>query len=63
MKRACEICGNEADDYWMESFNYGRKTVWLCWSCFQNSQREAMLSDIYRQKKLYKMHESSKRNK
>ena len=63
MKQKCYICGCEADEYWMESFNHGRKTVWLCWDCYKNSQREATLSDIYRQKKLYKMHEGKKRNK
>lgn len=63
MKRYCDICGIESDDHWMESFNYGRKTLWLCWSCYKQSQREATLSDLMRQKKLYKMHESKKRNK
>lgn len=63
MKRVCDICGCEADEYWMKSFNTGRKMMWLCWECFKNSQREATLSDIYRQKKLYRMHEGKKRNK
>lgn len=63
MKRECEICGIVSDEYWMKSFNFGRKTVWLCWDCFKNGQREATLSDIYRQKKLYKMHEGHKRNR
>lgn len=63
MKRECEICGIVSDEYWMQPFNFGRKTVWLCWDCFKNSQREAMLSDIYRQKRLYRLHESNKRKK
>lgn len=63
MKQKCYICGCESDEYWMKSFNYGRKTAWLCWDCFKNSQREATLSDIYRQKKLYKINNSRKRNK
>ena len=63
MKRTCDICGCEADEYWMRSYNTGRTTMWLCWSCFKNSQREATKSDVFRQKKLYKMHEGKKRNK
>ena len=63
MRRICDICGCEADEYWMEPFNIGSKTIWLCWDCFKNSQREATLSDIYRQKKLYKINNSRKRNK
>lgn len=63
MKRNCDICGIEADEYWMHPYNTGRKTIWLCWSCFKNSQREATKSDVFRQKKLYKMHEGKKRNK
>ena len=63
MKRKCDICGIETDEHWMQSFNTGRKVMWLCWDCYKNSQREATLSDIYRQKKLYKMHEGKKRNK
>lgn len=63
MKRACDICGCEFDEYWMESYNIGTKTLWCCWDCYKNSQREVLLSEIYRQKKLYKIHESNKRNK
>ena len=63
MKRICDICGCEADEHWMESYNTGRKTVWLCWDCYKNSQYEAAKSDLARQKKLYQMHNSKKRNK
>lgn len=63
MKRKCEFCGLEADDHWMMSYNTGRRTVWLCWECFKNSQREANLSDRHRQQKLYMIHKSKKRNK
>lgn len=63
MKRKCDVCGCEADEHWMESYNTGRRTVWLCWECYQSSQREAMLSDLFRQKKLYKINESKKRSK
>ena len=63
MKRTCDICGIEADEYWMQPFNTGKRTVWLCWGCFKASQREANLSDAFRQKKLHKIHNSKKREK
>ena len=62
MKRTCEICGLEADEYWMFPFNTGRKSMWLCWDCYKNSQREANLSDRHRQHRLYKINQSKKRN-
>lgn len=63
MIRECDVCGTESDDYWMKSFNIGRRTVWLCWECYKASQREATLSDLFRQRKLYKINESKKRTK
>lgn len=63
MKRTCDVCGLTADEYWMHPFNTGRKVMWLCWDCYKNSQREATMSDMTRQKKLHKMHESKKRNR
>ena len=63
MKRQCDICGCEADEYRMKSYNTGSKTIWLCWACYKNSQREATLSDLYRQKQLYKIHKSKRRDK
>ena len=63
MKRICDICGIEADEYWMFAYNTGRGVKWLCWDCYKNSQREATLSDLTRQKKLYKIHQGKKRNK
>ena len=63
MKRRCDICGCEADDHWMQSFNTGRRTLWLCWECYQQSQREATQSDKFRQRKLYKISDSKKRSK
>ena len=62
MKRRCDICGLEADEYWMFPFNTGRKSMWLCWDCYKNSQYEANKSDQARQKKLYMIHKSKKRN-
>lgn len=63
MKRTCDICGLEADEHWMFSYNTGRKLVWLCWECFKNSQYEANKSDLARQKKLYQIHKFKKRNR
>ena len=63
MKRTCDICGLEADEHWMESYNIGAKTVWLCWECYKNSQYEANKSDLSRQKKLYQIHKFKKRNR
>lgn len=63
MLRECDICKKEQDEYWMQSFNTGRRTMWLCWECYKASQREATLSDLFRQRKLYKINESKKRTK
>lgn len=63
MIRVCDICGEDCEDRWMQSMFTGTKTMWLCWDCYKNSQREATLSDLYRQKRLYKLAESKKRNK
>lgn len=63
MKRTCDVCGIEADEYWMFPFNIGSKTLWMCWPCWKNAQREAGLSDKVRQQKLYKIKVSKKGNK
>ena len=63
MKRQCDICGIEADEHWMQSYNTGRKVIWLCWDCYKNSQYEVAKSEISRRTKLVKMNESKKRNK
>ena len=63
MKRKCDICGLEADEHWMQSFNTGRKVMWLCWDCYKQSQYEVAKSEISRRTKLAKMNESKKRNK
>ena len=62
MKRICDICGYESDDHWMMSYNTGRRTMWLCWDCFKQSQYEANKSDLARQKKLYQIHQAHKRH-
>lgn len=63
MKRHCDICGIECDEYWMMQFNTGKRTMYLCWDCFKQSQYEANMSNGYRQKKLYQIQQSKKRKK
>ena len=63
MIRQCDICGCVADEYWMRSFNTGSRTIWLCWECYQNADREAHLSDLFKGYKLHKISESKKRNR
>ena len=55
MLRDCDICGEEYEERWMFSFNTGRKTLWLCQDCYDRSQREAALSDLYRSARLHKI--------
>ena len=62
MNRKCDICGAEQNEWSMQSYNTGRKVVWLCWECWKNSQYEANKSDHARQKKLYQIHKSKKRH-
>ena len=63
MKRHCDICGIEADEHWMMSYNTGRRVMWFCWDCYKQSQYEANKSDRERQKKLFRIHNSKKRHK
>lgn len=63
MIRKCDICGTEADEHKMESYNIGAKTIWFCWDCYKQSQYEVAKSEISRRTKLAKMNESKKRNK
>lgn len=62
-KKKCELCGLEADEHWMMSFNPGTGLKWLCWDCYKQGQYEANKSDLSRQKKLYQIHNSKKRHK
>ena len=55
MLRRCDICGEEQEEKWMQTYNTGRRTMWLCWECYQESQRQADLSDLYRGNRLHKM--------
>ena len=63
MKRKCDICGKEENKCLMQPINFGRKTEWWCWDCYLMSQREATVSDMYRQKRLNKLKQYKKRHK
>lgn len=63
MKRKCKMCGGLFNEFDMMSYFTGRRTVWLCWECYKNSQYEANKSDHERQKKLYMIHKPKKRHK
>lgn len=63
MIRKCDICGLEAEEHWMFSYNPGSKRIWLCWECWKTSQYEANKSDQHRQQRLYKINQSKKRHK
>ena len=63
MKRTCDVCGLEAEEYWMIAYNTGRGMKWFCWDCWKKSQREANLSDRHRQQKIFKIKLSKSRHK
>lgn len=60
MKRECDLCGLIQDDYWMRSYNIGSRTIWVCWDCFLNAEREATMSDMTRGRQLHKIFISKK---
>lgn len=59
-KVECSNCGTKYDEYWMVKLNPGTGVQYLCWDCYKQGQREASLSDIQRQRKLYRLAESKK---
>lgn len=63
MKRKCDICGTEQNEWIMEPIFTGRKTEWWCWDCWKKSQYEAVKSEIHRRKTLGKINENRKRYK
>lgn len=63
MKRKCDICGAEANEFDMRSMFTGRKKEWWCWDCWKNAQYEATKSEMQRQKKLHQLHNSKQRNR
>lgn len=62
-KKKCELCGLEADEHWMMSFNPGTGLKWLCWDCYKQGQYEVAKSEMSRRKKINRMAESKKRHK
>ena len=63
MKRKCDNCGMIQDEYWMHHYDIGKKSIWLCWKCYQSGEREATLSDMARGYRLHRISESKKRTK
>lgn len=63
MLTECSNCHEEFEQKDMMSYYAGSKTIWLCWECYLNSQKEANASDRYRQKRLHKIATGKKRNK
>jgi len=63
MQRQCDICGKEDWDKYMESYCTGSKTVWMCWECYKNAQREATLYDMKQGNRIRKMSEARKKKK
>lgn len=61
MKRKCDLCGIEADDYWMHDYSYGTGTLWFCHKCYMNGEYEAMKSDMTRRSKVRKINDAKKR--
>lgn len=57
MKRACDICGQEAEQYWMDKYNTGRTTVWVCPACKRKGVREVNLSEVMNKKRKRKENE------
>lgn len=45
MIRECSICRQEMDDYWMDRYNTGRTTIWICPECKINAGREVDMSE------------------
>ena len=62
MKRYCDICGNQADEYWMVKFFTGTGVQYFCWECYKQSQRENHLNEIRRSKLLSRTEQQKKRN-
>ena len=60
MIRECDICGKEQEEKWMQTYNTGRRTLWLCWECYQAGEREAAQSDLIRGYRLHKIFESKR---
>lgn len=59
MIRACGICGQEMNDYFMDCYNTGRTQIWLCPECRKNARREVDRSEAI--KKRARMKEKEKR--
>lgn len=50
MIRACDICGVELPEYWMDRYNTGRTTVWVCPACKRQGIREVNASEALKKR-------------
>ena len=57
MIRECEICGFEFDEYWMDSYNAGRRKIWICPKCKRQAIREVNASEAFKKRARWKENE------
>lgn len=54
MKRACDICGREDHEAWMDKYNFGRTQIWVCPGCKRRGIREVNLSEALKKRAKWK---------
>lgn len=54
MIRACEICGYEQDEYWMDFYNTGQRRIWICHKCKRLGIREVNRSEALKKRAKWK---------
>lgn len=54
MKRACDICGREDHEAWMDKYNFGRTQIWVCARCKKIGNREVNLSEAFESRAKWK---------
>ena len=63
MQQKCCVCGKEEWEKYMHPYFTGRRTLWMCWDCYQESQRQATESDFFRMMKLHRIRDNKKARK
>lgn len=54
MKRACDICGREDHETWMDYYNTGSTRIWVCARCKKIGIREVNLSEAFKKRAKWK---------